>query len=831
MMKKYWLPALLVIIMPLSAMPLRPGLEVADEYPFPDNLNTAKRPLRNPGMKMQFNSMDQGFKLLVSGTWKASVVNIQYPDYSSQYPVSDFQNMLFGTWSSGSAHDYYDEVSYSNLDLTGNVYGWYTANNNKSYYGYNQGFERSAELVKEAAQKSDPDVDYSQFDSDDDGYVDLFTVVHSGFGREETGSGSDIHSHHWHLSSASSVGEYVTDDPWPGHPGQFIKIDEYSIDPERSNVSNNGSMITIGVFCHEWGHALGLPDLYDIDYSGSGIGRWGIMAAGSWGGDGASPWRPVQMCAWSKMDLGWITPTTVTENDTLDVVQIETNDFAYQLWTDGNPTSEYFLVANRQKALNDLNLPNSGLMIYHIDEVIIDNNRSSNEVNSGSIYGVAVEQADGFDHLLNGNNQGDAGDPFPGSANNTAFDSTGSDPDSRSNSGDNTHCGVNAISASASTMSAFFYINGEDLTAEFSADPTSGSVPLEVTFTDESTGEPDNWAWDFGDGNTSVEQSPIHTYQDTGNYTVTLVVSNASSVDTMVKPDYITVTEAELTADFTGEPTSGSAPLTVGFTDMSTGEPTEWSWDFGDFRTSTNQNPTHRYDADGQYTVSLTVRNAEGEDTEVKTDYIIVDASAPTAQFSASPTSGDAPLDVTFADESTGDIAFWSWDFGDGNTSTSQSPTHRYTDPGTYTVSLTASNPYGADTETKNDYISVGTVPQPPAADFSATPTSGNAPLTVDFTDLSSGNPTSWSWDFGDGNNSTSQNPSNTYISAGSYDVSLTVTNSDGSDTETKTDYITVTSISPPVAGFTADPSSGYVPFTHRMTVNFTDTSTGTVDS
>jgi PKD repeat protein len=164
---------------------------------------------------------------------------------------------------------------------------------------------------------------------------------------------------------------------------------------------------------------------------------------------------------------------------------------------------------------------------------------------------------------------------------------------------------------------------------------------------------------------------------------------------------------------------------------------------------------------------------------------------APVANFSGSPTSGTVPLTVNFTDLSTGSITSWSWTFGDGGTSTAQNPSHQYTSTGTYTVSLTVTGPGGSDGEIKTNYITVNPCVAP-VANFSGAPTSGTAPLLVDFTDLSTGSPTSWSWNFGDGGTSTSQNPSHTYTSAGSYTVSLTATNSCGSDGETKTAYITV---------------------------------------
>jgi len=166
----------------------------------------------------------------------------------------------------------------------------------------------------------------------------------------------------------------------------------------------------------------------------------------------------------------------------------------------------------------------------------------------------------------------------------------------------------------------------------------------------------------------------------------------------------------------------------------------------------------------------------------------------PVAAFSANVTSGTAPLSVLFTDATTNSPTSWSWTFGDGGTSTSQNPVHTYTVAGTYTVTLTATNVYGSDTETKTAYITVTPVSTPPVANFTANVTSGTAPLGVLFTDTSTNTPTSWSWTFGDGGTSTSQNPTHTYTTAGNYTVTLTATNVYGSDTETKTGYITVSS-------------------------------------
>jgi len=336
--------------------------------------------------------------------------------------------------------------------------------------------------------------------------------------------------------------------------------------------------------------------------------------------------------------------------------------------------------------------------------------------------------------------------------------------------------------------------------ANFSGSPTSGCAPLAVSFTDQSTGDITSWSWDFGDGGTSTQQNPSHTYNSGGQYTVSLTVTGPGGSDTNTKTNYITVNVGP-TADFSGSPTSGVEPLTVSFTDLSTGGATSWSWDFGDGGTSTQQNPSHTYNTAGTYTVSLTATNSCGSDTNTKTDYITVNpCNAPVAGFVGSPTSGDAPLAVNFTDQSTNSPTSWSWDFGDGGTSTQQNPSYTYNTAGTYTVTLISTNSCGSDTATKVDYITVTNPPcNLPVADFVGSPTSGDAPLAVNFTDQTTNSPTSWSWDFGDGGTSTQQNPSYTYNTAGTYTVTLIATNSCGSDTATKVDYITVTN--PPVSG------------------------------
>jgi PKD repeat protein len=198
----------------------------------------------------------------------------------------------------------------------------------------------------------------------------------------------------------------------------------------------------------------------------------------------------------------------------------------------------------------------------------------------------------------------------------------------------------------------------------------------------------------------------------------------------------------------------------------------------------------------------------------------------PVAGFAADVTTGKAPLTVTFTDQSTNTPTSWSWEFGDGGTSSLQNPVHTYTAAGTYTVKLTASNGDGSNAQAKSSYITVNPKTLP-VAGFAADVTTGKAPLTVTFTDKSTNTPTSWSWDFGDGGTSGLQNPVHVYTAAGTYTVKLTASNGDGSDAMVKQDFITVNPKTLPVAGFTTDVSSGKAP----LTVTFTDKSTNTPTS
>jgi PKD repeat protein len=371
-------------------------------------------------------------------------------------------------------------------------------------------------------------------------------------------------------------------------------------------------------------------------------------------------------------------------------------------------------------------------------------------------------------------------------------------------------------------------------TADFTMSPEQGTAPLQVTFTDRSTGSPTGWQWDFGDGHTSAQQNPINTYARAGNYTVTLIASNDGGSTTRVK--YVNMNDPVLpVVDFSATPTSGyyaGTPFSVQFTDLTTGSSlTSWAWDFGDSTGNSSQrHPQHSYSGPGNYTVTLTVTNVVGATvTRQKVSYInITMPDKPVVNFNANQTEGVWPFCVQFTDATTGMfLGTRQWNFGDSPVnSTAINPVHTYTTNGTYNVTLMVTNPAGSVTIKKIGFITVNNPPAP-TANFSASPTTGQWPLNVAFTDLSTvPDPTVyntvWKWEFGDGvtaTYTTRTNPTHQYNSSNTFNVKLTVTNPGGASSKTISNLVTTSNPSAPSVSFAANVTSGTWP----LTVGFTD--------
>jgi len=502
----------------LAMMPPKPGL-----YDTKTDLSvTTGDPL--PVFPSDFGQPLGGVKSTVDiiGVGSMAVVLIDFPDRladTTQHPASEYDSMIFSeaTYPTGSLNDFYIENSYGLFSVDGNVAGWHTTSDSYSNYDDNNyGLSGGGgDVAEAAAQLADPYVNYALFDNDgpdgvpnsgdDDGFVDAFTVIHAGLGAEETGSIHDIWSHASYIS-------YMTNDPKYG--GGFIFVDRYTIQPEERLNADGDTLITgISVICHEYGHVLGLPDFYDGSRYTWGIGYWGLMGYGAWGAGGNTPESPASLCAWSKIDLGWVDPVNVTANMfDVQLPPIETDPVVYKIWRDGNPQGQYFLVENRQQIGFDTPAPGHGLLIWHYN---VGNWPAHNR--------LELEQADGLNELDQGNGQrpdphyyhqllGDDGDPYPGSTYNTRF-GPDTNPSSDDDNGVPTGVYVDNISESGDTVTAHLIID-YDFPPPASQEMKYVCNGVEVQWSDPAGASPDgyNVYRRFGFGDWVIRNSQLITW-------------------------------------------------------------------------------------------------------------------------------------------------------------------------------------------------------------------------------------------------------------------------------------------------------------------------------
>jgi M6 family metalloprotease-like protein len=360
----------------------------------------------------------------LEGRIEFPVLTVEFPSLPAPYPAAELEERLFDVNPSGTLTDYYGEVSEGLLDVGGQVWGWAAAPNPLSYYagtsfGLNPSSSKVGELLRLTLDAFDSSVDFGRFDNDgpdgvpnsgdDDGLVDLVAFTHAGHGAE-CGVSQTIWSHAWIYSAWPTGGRspYTTDDPAAG--GGFIRVDSYTIQPAWTC---SGGPVEIGIFCHELGHALGLPDLYDTDGSSEGAGGWDLMAAGGYGGNQRRPERPSHLSAWSKVWLGFRSPTRVMLPGVYALAPVEQGGEILRI--DTPIPTEYFLVEYRASLGFDDSLPGQGVMVWHVDDARVSAGLNGNTVNADEThYGVGLAQADGEFELEDGRNRGDAGDPFPG---------------------------------------------------------------------------------------------------------------------------------------------------------------------------------------------------------------------------------------------------------------------------------------------------------------------------------------------------------------------------------------------------------------------------------
>jgi M6 family metalloprotease-like protein len=424
----------------------------------------ARRAARRMALaRRDISALNNSPSMAVSGTFNLPVVFLQYSDSVATGLMADtanFQTVFFSANPQGAAiprpyslKTYYEQVSGDRITMEGDFLGWVTTPNTFAFVGANcnaircaNGLTRLGNMLDAALDSLNVpgrQVDWSQYDSDNDGYVDFVTFVHPAIGAECLGSltTNNIWAHRFFMGPGGLVGSnYVTNTPRPGFPGQFIRIADYTIQGAQggTNGCTSGLIMPMGTAAHETGHAFGIPDLYATSGDSEGIGEWGLMGSGNY----TVPFSPAGWDAWSKVDVGWVNVDTLTTSENVTLNPVQTSDTV--LIVPISATDEYLILENRANLLSDTaqmrvgfnrrKLP--GLLIWHIDQSIIDAGRGQNIVNAGGVEGVRLIQADGLSDLQIGTDRGDMGDSYPGSTNNRRFTYT-STPAARSNAGIN----------------------------------------------------------------------------------------------------------------------------------------------------------------------------------------------------------------------------------------------------------------------------------------------------------------------------------------------------------------------------------------------------------
>ena len=385
---------------------------------------------------------------VLKDTLRVPVFLVRYrnTDVAALNPPARYDSVLLGatppagrpyTWRT-----FYEEMSGGRLVIEGRIIGWIALDSDDTWYeGSDNGLgagNHIAQLIQEAVSKSDPSVDFGQFDNDgpdgvpnsgdDDGIVDLAVFIQPEVGGE-CGNNANIWSHRFFYAGWTGLPLATADAAARG--GQ-VKVDSYTIQSGLGGATacDGATIMAPGTVAHETGHGFGLEDLYDTEPGdgddSEGIGHWGLMSSGNY----RNPESPAYMEGFSRLLLGWVTVRDLSAPGSYSLGPYATADTIVRIVPTGaNPRNEYFLLENRQAsggsdtALVDSKGP--GLLIYHVDQQKYLDGFYANVVNSGAIHALTVMEADGLMQMLSSTagvrNRGDAGDPFPGSTGNTAF--------------------------------------------------------------------------------------------------------------------------------------------------------------------------------------------------------------------------------------------------------------------------------------------------------------------------------------------------------------------------------------------------------------------------
>lgn len=647
---------------------------------------------------------------------------VEFTDRGCTFTPAQMQANMFGATATGPGNleDYFDEISDGDLQVDGRVVGNQAGTDcialPESHGFYDTGAGSAWELVEDAVEAADDWVDYDDFDNDGDGLVDQMGIIYAGGGPHDGcdvdngangGGGDDL----WpHFNGGNNTG---TDDD--ADVRNYILNSELTRAPAANAPCN--VIQTIGLFAHEMGHGLGLPDLYDTDGSSPGVSFWSAMASQYRSTTNLAD-TPPHYDPWSKAFLDWVAPTDVTNQNTIvSLDQVDDSQEVLQLLA--NPggvqqggVGEYFLVENRQRTGFDAQLPGCGVLVWHIDEAQTGNQNEGHTAVSHRL--VDIEEADGLDELDNPTPTGataleaDNGDPYPGSTTNRLFDAS-SDPTSNLYSG--VASGVRLRIQDNCQAAMRVSVGPNDAPIADIAGPYTTDEGVDVQLDGSSSSDPDGdeltYAWDLdNDGqydDSNAAKPDFSLVGQDGTFTVGLRVTDPftlTGTDTaVVTVNNVAPALSGITA--TGGPQPENSPVTVTATITDPGwlDDLSATVDWGDGTTpqtiadlisEENVRPdaggsidiTRTFGDDGTFT--LTICGVDDDTSTCETRTTVLTNVAPTALIDLAEATtingvqtiiGRAGQPVTFGGRSTDpgsdDLDLrWMWSDGTADTST-----------------------------------------------------------------------------------------------------------------------------------------------------------------
>jgi M6 family metalloprotease-like protein len=742
------------------------------------------------------------------GTKNLVMILIGYTDLAFTKTQADFAGLMnqIGynlNGAVGSVKDYFLETSYGNFNVTTTVAGPYTAAHDMNYYGADNGNSHdvnSNELITEAVTLADANVNYANFDNDNDGTVDGVYVIYAGYGQASGAPSNTIWPHAGSISTLTLDGKTIS---------------KYSCSNELQGTSGS-AMTTIGVICHEFGHVCGAPDYYDTDYETvgqyDGMGNWDLMAEGSWNGSPAGN-RPPHMNPLDKIKFNWAIQTLLTSDVSLSINDIRTDPVIYRYNT--TTANEYYLLENRQKTGFNTSVPGHGLMIYHVDGNFIAT--AGNTINCTSHQGMFPMAANATTAngvmLSSVSTVNTGGCPWPGISGKTIFNDA-TTPNSLSWAGANTNSSLLNIAENTSTKVITLCFkscpainpilsftataaNASEINLSWANNPANNDVIIAYNTTNTFGTLSDGITYNVNDvlsgGGAIIFKGPASSFNHT---------SLAASSSYYYQIWALTTTPSYSASAATNTMTLCNSVTAIPFTEGFEGGviPSCWTQEY------VNGSNAWSIQSSG---INGHPSGAHSGTKIARCNVLIVNAGYITKLVSP-------PLDLSGTTSPS--LKFWHTQDFWGNqdmlkvyyrTSALSAwnvlATYNTSIPGWTQESITLPNPSSTYYIAFEAIVNAGygvclddIIVSSPMADFTANGNLGcTGNLTVDFTDNSLGPNGSWAWDV-DNNGTTdytTQNPTHTYSSPGLYSVKLTINN--GSASITKENLILVMSSAP----------------------------------